>query len=240
MIVELFIPCFIDQFFPQTAFNTMKVLEKIGCGVNYNPEQTCCGQPAYNAGRFDDCKTVGEKFIKDFSNDRYVVSPSASCIGMVKNYYGDLFNNTFLHNQYKNLSKNSIEVTDFLVNVLKVTDLGASLNMKVTYHDSCAALRELNVKNEPRQLLSKVRGLEMLEMPECETCCGFGGTFSVKHPSIAASMAEQKIKNAESVGAEAIVSTDWSCLMHLKSLADKQKKNIQMLHVIDVLALGIE
>ena len=119
MIVDLFIPCFIDQIYPQTAFNTIKVLEKAGCSVNYNPAQTCCGQPAFNAGYWDTCKEVAEKFIADFPNDRYIVSPSASCAGMVKNYYPELFQDTVQFNQSKTIQKNIYELSDFLVNVLK-------------------------------------------------------------------------------------------------------------------------
>ena len=196
MLVDIFIPCFIDQIYPETANNMVKVLEKVGCEVHYNIEQTCCGQPAFNGGFWDDCKEVGQKFIKDFSNDRYIVSPSASCVGMVRNYYGELFHNSALHNEYKQVQKNIYELSDFLVNIMHVTDIGAKLEGIATYHDSCAALRELKVKSEPRILLSKVRGLELREMKDTETCCGFGGTFSVKYEAIAVSMADNKVENA--------------------------------------------
>ena len=239
MLVDLFIPCFIDQLFPETAFNMIKVLEKVGCTVNYNPEQTCCGQPAFNAGYWDQCKEVGEKFIHDFPNDRYIVSPSASCVGMVKNYYPELFHNTVLHNEYKVVQKNIIELSDFLVNVLNVTDVGAKLNGIATYHDSCAALREVGVKKEPRILLSNVKGLELREMNDTDTCCGFGGTFSVKYEPIAVGMAEQKIINAEATQAEYIISTDQSCLMHLGGYLQKQNKKIKLMHLADVLASGL-
>lgn len=238
MIVDIFIPCFIDQIYPNTAMNMVKVLEKLGCEVHYNTEQTCCGQPAFNAGYWDQCKEVGEKFIRDFSNDRYVVSPSASCVGMVKNYYPEMFHNSVLHNEYKNLKKNMYEFSDFLVNVLKVTDLGASLAGIATYHDSCSGLREVGIKQEPRLLLSYVKGLELREMEEVETCCGFGGTFSVKYENIAVGMAEQKIKHAEETRAEFMISTDMSCLMHMEAYAKKQGKPIKMMHLADVLASG--
>ena len=117
MIVDIFIPCFIDQLYPQTGFNMVKVLERAGCDVNYNPEQTCCGQPAFNAGYWDEAKKVGEKFIKEFNNDRYIVSPSASCVGMIKNYYPEMFHNAVLHNEYKQIAKNIHEFSSFLVNV---------------------------------------------------------------------------------------------------------------------------
>jgi L-lactate dehydrogenase complex protein LldE len=142
MIVDIFIPCFMDQIYPDTGLNMVKILEKVGCGVNYNPEQTCCGQPAFNMGYWNDCKEVGEKFIREFQNDRYIVCPSASCVGMIKKYYPDMFHNSVLHNEYKQVQKNIYEFSDFMVNVLKITDIGATLNGIATYHDSCAALRE--------------------------------------------------------------------------------------------------
>jgi L-lactate dehydrogenase complex protein LldE len=238
MIVDIFIPCFMDQIYPDVGFNMVKVLERVGCAVNYNTEQTCCGQPAFNAGYWDECKEVGEKFIREFQNDRYIVSPSASCVGFVKNYYPKLFHNTVLHNEFKQVQKNFYEFTDFLVNVLKITDFGATLKGVGTYHDSCAALREYGIKREPRILLEKVRGLEMREMKDTDVCCGFGGTFTVKYEPIAVGMGDQKIKNVEEVGAEFLISTDVSCLMHMDGLIKKENKNIKIMHVADVLASG--
>lgn len=238
MIVDIFIPCFIDQIYPQTGFNMVKILEKVGCGVNYNPEQTCCGQPAFNGGYWDDAKAVGEKFIREFQNDRYIVSPSASCVGMVKNYYPELFHNSALHNEYKNVQKNIYEFTDFLVNILKITDIGATLNGTATYHDSCSALREYGIKREPRVLLEKVRGLQLKEMEDTETCCGFGGTFAAKYEPIAMGMAESKVNNALATHADYIVSTDMSCLMHMQGYIEKQNKNLKVMHIADVLASG--
>lgn len=238
MIVDIFIPCFIDQVYPETGFNMVKVLEKVGCGVNYNPEQTCCGQPAFNAGYWDECKEVGEKFIREFQNDRYIVCPSASCVGFIKNYYPEMFHNSVLHNEYKQIQKNIFEFTDFLVNVLKITDIGAKLNGVATYHDSCAALREYGIRREPRILLEKVRGLQLKEMADTEVCCGFGGSFSVKFEPIAVGMGEDKVNNALATGAEFLISTDHSCLMHMEGYANKNGKNIKMMHIADVLASG--
>jgi L-lactate dehydrogenase complex protein LldE len=238
MIVDIFIPCFIDQIYPDTASNMVKILERLGCGVNYNPEQTCCGQPAFNAGYRDECKEVGEKFIREFQNDRYIVTPSASCSAFVKNYYPEMFHNSVLHNEYKQIQKNMFEFSDFLVNILKITDLGAKLEGIGTYHDSCSALREYGIKREPRLLLEKVRGLELREMKDAETCCGFGGGFSVKFEPIAVSLGEQKVENAIETGAEYIISTDTSCLMHMDAYSKKSGKNIKMMHLVDVLASG--
>jgi len=238
MIVDIFIPCFIDQIYPSAAMNMVKVLEHLGVGVNYNPEQTCCGQPAFNAGFWDQSKEVGEKFIHDFPNDRYIVSPSASCVGMVKNYYPEMFHNSVLHNEYKLVQKNIYEFSDFLVNVLNVTDVGARFEGIATYHDSCAALRELKIKEAPRILLGKVKGLELREMQEPETCCGFGGTFSVKYEPIAVGMAEQKIVHASATKAQYIISTDLSCLMHLEGYMKNHGTPMRTMHIADVLASG--
>ncbi|HTB31554.1 MAG TPA: (Fe-S)-binding protein [Bacteroidia bacterium] len=238
MIVDIFIPCFVDQLYPQTGFNMVKVLERVGCDVNYNPEQTCCGQPAFNAGYWADAKKVGEKFIKEFQHDRYIVSPSASCVGMIKNYYPEMFHNSALHNEYKQLAKNIHEFSDFLVNVLKVSDIGATLEGTATYHDSCAALRECNIKQEPRALLSKVRMLELKEMKDTESCCGFGGTFSAKFEPIAVGMVSDKVKNAVETGAQYLISTDLSCLLHMDGYIKKQNLNVKTMHLADVLASG--
>jgi L-lactate dehydrogenase complex protein LldE len=157
---------------------------------------------------------------------------------MIKNYYPEMFHNSVLHNEYKQIQKNIFEFSDFMVNILKITDLGAVLNGVATYHDSCAALREYGIKREPRILLEKVRGLEMREMKDTETCCGFGGSFSVKFESIAVGMGEQKLENVLETGAEYLISTDVSCLMHLDGYAKKAGKNMKMMHLCDVLASG--
>lgn len=238
MIVDIFIPCFIDQIYPQTAFNMVKVLEKAGCAVNYNPQQTCCGQPAFNGGFWDDARKVGEKFIHEFQNDRYIVSPSASCVGMIKNYYPEMFKNSSLRNEYKHIRKNIFEFSDFLVNVLKITEIGAKLEGAATYHDSCSGLRECGIKKEPRLLLEKVQGLQLVEMKDTDTCCGFGGTFSVKFEPIAVGMAEQKVENALATGAQYLISTDASCLMHMEGYIKKEEKKIKPMHLADVLASG--
>ncbi|MBN1339835.1 MAG: (Fe-S)-binding protein [Bacteroidales bacterium] len=238
MIVDIFIPCFIDQIFPQTGMNMVKVLEQSGVTVHYNNEQTCCGQMAFNSGYWDEAKELGEKFLKDFSNNRPVVGPSASCIGYIRNHYGKLFHNTGLHIEYKQLTKRIYEFSDFMVNYLKKTDVGATFPHKVTYHDSCASIREYGLKNEPRELLAHVRGLTLIEMKNSDVCCGFGGTFSVKFEGISSAMAEQKVAHAIDTGAEYIVSTDSSCLMHMEGYISKHNLPIKTAHIADVLASG--
>lgn len=216
----------------------IKVLEKAGCTVSYNMSQTCCGQPAFNAGFWDEAKSVCSKFIKDFNGTDYIVAPSASCAGFVKNYYGKLFENSSAHNEVKELGKRMFEFSDFMVNILKVEDVGAELKGKATYHDSCAGLRECRIKTEPRKLLSKVKGLELTEMNDVETCCGFGGTFAVKFESISVAMGEQKVENALATGAGYLISTDLSCLMHLQGYITHKGYKLQTMHIADVLASG--
>jgi L-lactate dehydrogenase complex protein LldE len=238
MLVDIFIPCFIDQVYPETGMNMVKILEKLGVDVFYNSNQTCCGQMTFNSGAWDETKKLGEKFMKDFPNDRTIVGASASCIGFIRNYYPWLFHNTGLHYEYKQVKKNIYEITDFLVNVMNVEDMGATFNHVVTYHDSCAALREYGLKDEPRKLLANVKGLELREMKENDVCCGFGGTFSAKFEPISTAMAEQKINNALETGAEYIVSTDSSCMLHQQAYIDKHNLPIRTIHIVDVLASG--
>lgn len=218
----------------------VKVLEKACCEVVYNTNQTCCGQPAFNAGFWDASRDVCTKFIKDFEGADYIVAPSASCVGFVRNYYGKLFENSSQHNAVKDLGKRIYEFSEFLTDVLKIENFGASLPGKATYHDSCAALRECKIKTGPRKLLSHVKGLELIEMNDVETCCGFGGTFAVKFDAISTGMADQKITNALATGAEYIISTDLSCLMQLDGFIQNKKLPLKTMHIADVLANGWE
>jgi L-lactate dehydrogenase complex protein LldE len=238
MNVQIFVPCFVNQLYPDTAMNMVKVLRKAGCTVSYNPAQTCCGQPAFNAGFWEDAKEVCSKFVADFEGADYIVAPSASCAGFVKNYYTKLFENSSNWAKVQQVQARIFEFSQFLVNVLKVEDVGATFENTITYHDSCAGLRECGIKTEPRKLLSNVRGLIIKEMNDVETCCGFGGTFAVKFQAISSAMADQKIDNAVATGADCIVSTDVSCLMHIEGYAQKAGKPMRCLHIADVLASG--
>lgn len=238
MNVQLFIPCFVDQLYPSVGMNMVKVLRKAGCTVSYNPAQTCCGQPAFNAGFWEDAKDVCQKFLRDFEGDGFIVAPSASCTGFVRNYYSKLFEGEEYEAKISAVTARMYEFTEFMVNVLKVEDVGATFEAMATYHDSCAGLRECHIKQEPRKLLSKVGGLALREMNDVETCCGFGGTFAVKFQPISSAMADQKVDNAIATGAECIISTDVSCLMHIEGYAKKAGKPIRCLHIADVLAMG--
>jgi L-lactate dehydrogenase complex protein LldE len=240
MKVHIFIPCFVDQLYPQTGFNMVKVLEKACCDVIYNANQTCCGQPAFNAGFRDEAREVCSKFIKDFEGADYIVAPSASCVGFVRNYYSKLFENSSQHNQVKDLSNKVYEFTEFLIDVLKIENFGSLLYAKATYHDSCAALRECKIKEGPRRLLKNVKGLELVEMNDNETCCGFGGTFSVKYEPISIGMVDQKVTNALETSAEYIISTDLSCLMQIDGYIKAKNIPLKTMHIADVLANGWE
>lgn len=238
MTIDLFVPCAIDQFYPQTAFNTVKVLEKAGVEVSYNADQTCCGRFAFNAGFVEESKSMGEKFLSDFCHDHPVVAPSAACVAFIKRRYSELFFNTANHLNFKRLEKNVYELTDFLVNVLHYDDFGAEFPHKVTFHDSCNALRGLGLGKEARQLLSKVKGLELVEMKQTDVCCGGEFTFALNNEKVAVDMAARKVRNAMNTGAEYIVSTDMSCLMHQRSYIEANGLPIKVIHIADILATG--
>ncbi len=238
MQVQLFIPCFVDQLYPETGMNMVKVLEKLGCKVSYNTKQTCCGQPAFNAGYRDEAKSVAKKFLHDFNGDNYIVSPSGSCTGYVRNYYDKMFANSSDHNKSIQVNNKMFEFTEFLTKVLKIDNVGATFVGKATYHDACGALRECGIKDAPRQLLKNVSGLELVEMKECETCCGFGGTFAIKFEPISLGMAQVKVKSALDTGAQYMITTDVSCMMHIQGYINENNLPIQTMHIADVLASG--
>ncbi|MDA3854398.1 MAG: (Fe-S)-binding protein [Bacteroidales bacterium] len=233
MDVDLFIPCFIDQLYPQTAANTKTLLERLGCTVHYNPEQTCCGQPMFNSGDWKGSRELASKFLNDFSGDRPIVSPSGSCTGFVKNYYQKIFPEDSI--TVPKVAQQVYEISDFLLNYLKVEHLDTVFPHKVTFHDSCHALREYKIKEEPRQLLRMVEGLEIVEMEDSEACCGFGGTFSAKFKDISQAMVEQKVQDAIATGVKYIVTTEASCSMNIQGYISKHKLPLQTLHLVDVL-----
>lgn len=237
MKVHLFVPCFIDQLYPETAFNTIKILEKAGCEVLYNKKQTCCGQPLFNTGYWKEAAELAEKFVADFPEDETIISPSASCVGYIKRNYSKLFNGKpDLLAACERVSRNSYELSDFLINVLKIDDFGAEFKHKATFHDSCSALREYGIKDEPRKLLSKVKGLELVEMNETDTCCGFGGTFSIKNTDISSAIVEKKVRNAVATGAEFLISTEASCLMNINGYCAKNNVPLKGIHLADIIA----
>jgi L-lactate dehydrogenase complex protein LldE len=236
MKISLFIPCFIDQLFPEVGISTVRIFEKLGHDLDFPSQQTCCGQPAFNSGYWDDAREVARRFLDIFSEAEVIVSPSGSCTTMVRHFYGKLFQDTPDFKLAAKIASKTYELTEFLVKKLNVTDLNASFHGKVAWHDACHGLRELHLKDEPRQLLKNVRNLELIEMKNCETCCGFGGTFSVKFPSISTAMDEVKIDSLEESGAEYVASGDSSCLMQMGGLLKKRKSKIKPIHIAEILA----
>lgn len=206
-----------------------RVLRRIGCEIYFPEEQTCCGQPAFNTGYWENARPLAERFLRVFEKAEAVVSPSGSCIAMVRNFFPELLKN------HGDLSK-FYEFSEFLTNVAKVSDVGASFPHRVTMHDSCHALRELKIKDGPRHLLRCVRGLELLEMNHVDDCCGFGGTFSVKFGMISAAMGDSKCENAAATGAEFVTSLDPSCLIHLDGVLRKKQSPLRTIHLASILA----
>ena len=238
MRISLFIPCFIDQLSPNVAISIVRVLERLGHSVEYDERQTCCGQPAFNSGYWPEARVVARRMLDIFRDAEYVVSASGSCGAMLKVFYPELFKDQPQETAALALSPKVYEFSDFLVSVLGVRDVGARFPAKVTFHDGCHGLRELAIKAQPRALLAAVRDLELIEMRDTETCCGFGGTFAAKMPSISTAMGEVKCARALETGAEYIVSNDSSCLMQIQGLLDRQGngKTMRSLHLAEVLA----
>lgn len=225
-----------DQLFPKVGISTVKILEELGHEVDFPKGQTCCGQPAFNAGYWNEAREVASKFIDVFEHAETIVCPSGSCTTMVRKFYSDLFKNSTSIETVHAVSGKIYELSEFLVHKLGVTKVGARFPGKVTWHDACHGLRELGLKREPRQLLSEVDGLDLVETQECEVCCGFGGTFSVKFPDISTAMNHSKIESLEKSGADFVASGDSSCLMQIDGLLRKQKSRMRTIHIAEILA----
>ena len=235
MRVTLFIPCFVDTCYPQVGMSIVRVLERLGHSVAVPEEVSCCGQPAFNSGCWDESRLVAEKVLRELESAEVVVIASGSCGAMLKVFYPELFEDTPLFNAAKSLSSRTWEFSQFLVDKLGVTDVGARFEGKATFHDGCHGLRELGCKQQPRKL-ADVRGLELVEMREAETCCGFGGTFAAKFPMISTAMGEVKCDSAKDTGADYIVSNDSSCLMHIQGLISRQGRPVRTMHLAEILA----
>ena len=231
--VSLFVTCVIDQVFPQVGMAMADVLERAGCEVEFREAQTCCGQPAFNSGYRDEARTVAEHFLKTFEGAEHIVVPSGSCCSMISHHFADLLPGD---KRVHDLEPRVWEFSQFLVDFLKVDDVGAKFDGLVTYHDSCHALRELKIKDGPRRLLGNVRGLRLAEMEPAEECCGFGGTFAVKFPEISGGMVRTKIEAIEKTGASTVVSIDSSCLMQIQGALSRAGSKIRTMHLAEVLA----
>jgi len=235
---QLFITCLGDQFYTSTLQNMTRLLERLGVELTFPYEQTCCGQPLFNNGFEDKTRVVALNFMRAFAkSDAPIIGPSGSCVSMVKHHYPGLFpTGTPEYALASDIAGRTFEFTEYLVNVLKVTDVGAVYPHKVTYHASCHYLREMGLKTEARTLLNAVKGLDFVPLNEEETCCGFGGAFTVTYPEVSRSMMENKVKNIIASGAETVVMCEPGCLMNVAGGLQKAGSDIRAMHIIDLLA----
>jgi L-lactate dehydrogenase complex protein LldE len=235
--VGLFVTCLVDLLRPSVGFAAIKLLEDAGARVEVPRAQTCCGQPAYNSGDRTEAMAIGRQVIEVFERFEYVVAPSGSCAGMLKVQYPALFaDDPAFADRARALAAKTFELTGFLVEVLQVEGVDARFVGCVTYHDSCSSLREVHVHDAPRRLLASVDGLNLVEMADTESCCGFGGTFSVKYPDISTSIGEAKARNIAATPASCVLAGDLGCLMQIAGTLSRQGTEIEVRHVAEVLA----
>jgi L-lactate dehydrogenase complex protein LldE len=244
--VSLFVTCLVDQLWPTVGSATVEVLRRAGCDVVFDERQTCCGQPAFNSGYRKDAAAVARQFLELYRDVDAVVLPSGSCTAMTK-HMAELFpEGDEMHAVAKDVGSKAFELSAFLVHELGIDDVGARFDGRVTWHDACHGLRDLGLRDEPRRLLSKVAGLELVEAERADACCGFGGTFSVKYPEISVAIADHKLEELRRLDIDAVVSGDASCLMQLggrlQRTADERGvergggRTIETLHLAEVLA----
>ncbi len=238
MRVGLFVTCLVDSMRPEIGFSTLKLLEGAGCTVEVPAGQTCCGQPAYNSGDSATARKLARKLLDEFEGFDYVVLPSGSCGGQIKVHYPELFrDDPDLRSRFDALAAKTFELTDFLVKVLKLESLPSSFSGHITYHDSCCGLRELGVKEQPRALLAKLPGVKLTEMKDAQQCCGFGGTFSIKYGNISGAIVDEKCRNIQASGADAVVLGDLGCMLNIEGkLRRTGDEKTRVLHIAQVLA----
>lgn len=237
MKVSLFVTCLVDQMWSNIGTSCVSVLRRAGCDVEFDERQTCCAQPAFNTGYRNEARQVAQRFIEIYEESKAeaIVSPSGSCTAMV-HHYPELFSaDPEWLERSKNIAARSHELSSFLVRVLKVDDVGASWQGKLTWHDACHGLRDLNIKSEPRSLIRNVRGAELIELDNAEACCGFGGTFAVKYPEISVAILDQKIEAIERSGVNAVVSGDASCLMQIGGRLSRKGSHVKVMHLAELL-----
>ncbi len=235
--VGLFVTCLVDLMRPSVGFASVKLLEAAGCVVEVPTTQTCCGQPAFNSGDTKTTADIAKQVIAAFESFDYVVAPSGSCAGMLKAHYIELFDeNDPWHGRATAFAARVHELISFLTDVRGMTDVGARFDGTATYHDSCSGLRELGVKTQPRKLLSSVGGLTVTEMTDCEVCCGFGGTFSVKYPDVSNAIVEKKTANISASEADLLLAGDLGCLFNMAGKLKREGRTIAVRHVAEVLA----
>jgi L-lactate dehydrogenase complex protein LldE len=235
--ITLFIQCLVDAFRPHVAEAMVRVLEDLGLTLDCPTDQTCCGQPAFNSGFRREARVAAQRFIEIFERSAMIVSPSGSCVHMVRHHYPELFKDELQWRQRaERIAARTYEFTEFLVDVLKVEDLGASYHGRVTYHDSCHLLRGIRVQEQPRRLLRSVKGLELVEMKNSDYCCGFGGAFAVKYPDISAAMVNDKVDHIVNSGAGTVVGCDTGCLLNIAGAISRRGLPIKTMHIAEILA----
>lgn len=233
----LFIQCLVDVMYPEIGVAMLKIFDKLGIPVDCPTDQTCCGQPAFNAGYRKQAKIAARRFIEIFENKEAIVCPSGSCVAMVRHHYPQLFDGEpRWQRRAEAVAAKTYELSQYLVDVLGIDELGARYSGKLTYHDSCHALRTLGIQQQPRQLIAKIAGAELVEMNESERCCGFGGSFAVKYPDISTAMVADKADNIIATGADAVVGIDISCLMNIQGLLGRRKSPVKSVHIAELLA----
>ena len=235
--VSLFIPCLVDAMFPEVGDAMVRIFDRLDISLAYPEGQTCCGQPAFNSGYWREAAVVARRFVDLFEGAEAIVCPSGSCVAMVRHHYPELFQDdpTMLERAVV-VARKTFEFTEYLVDILDVTDVGAVFTAKATYHDSCHLARTLGIREQPRQLLRHVRNLHLVEMVNADTCCGFGGTFSVNYPDISLALVDDKIDNILKSGADTVVGCDASCLMNIRGRMSRRKEQVRVLHIAQVLA----
>lgn len=237
MKASLFITCLADTFFPEVGESVVRVLRRYGVDVDFPPEQTCCGQPAFNTGYRKEAAQVAAGLIRAFEKSEYVVTPSGSCAAMCRHYYPLLFqDDPAMLARVEAFNKKLFEFSEFLVHVLKVNDPGVEFRARATYHSSCHMMRGLGVREEPLRLLRAVKGLDLVDLPYSQDCCGFGGTFAVKNPAVSAAMGTDKVRNVLDTGAEVLCAADNSCLMHIGGTLRRQRSGVRVMHIAEILA----
>ena len=236
-IVTLFIQCLVDGIYPDVGEAMVAIFRKLGVSLTCPDRQTCCGQPACNAGYQGEARVAARRFIDIFESAEAIVCPSGSCVTMVRHHYPQLFaDDAAWLQRARQVAAKTFELTEYLVDVLGVDDLGARFDGVVTYHDSCHLLRNLRIKEQPRRLLSRISGAEFVEMNDSERCCGFGGSFSIKYGDISAAMAEDKVHNIIASGADTVVGCDMGCLMNIQGRLSRERSSIKVMHIAQLLA----
>ncbi len=235
MKVSLFIPCLVDFAACDTAAAMLRLFDRIGVEYVYDKRQTCCGQAPFNAGFTSEAAMLAERFLRLFQNSEYIVAPSGSCVSMVKNHYAEVNISPRYRVIWKSLRNRIFELTQFIDEVIKSDDLGACFPYKTGVHNSCHALRELGIKNQPVKLLRKVEGLRLVEDLWEDDCCGFGGAFSAKYPALAGRIAERRINSFDGKNLDYITGVDDSCLMHLQKAIDKRTMPLKTIHIARIL-----